>query len=179
MIVAIGGTPGSGKTTVAERFARAYGYVLVSAGAMFREMAASRGMDLEAFGREAERDHSIDRELDRRVLEEVLRQDTFGNDVIVDGRLQGYLLRERGVPCLKVWIDAPLDVRAERVAGREGTPVAEAKDGIVRREASERARYTAIYGIDLAKAKGFDLVIDSSDKAPEEIVAQIRARVEG
>lgn len=179
MIIAIGGTPGSGKTTVAERFAKAHGYVLVSAGSMFREMASARGMDLEGYGREAERDHTIDRELDRRVLEEVLRMDTFGNDVIVDGRLQGYLLGQRGVPCLKVWIDAPLDVRAERVAGREGRSVREAKEAIGGREKSERLRYKAIYGIDIHRMKDADLVIDSSDKTPDEIVALIRSRVEG
>lgn len=179
MIIAIGGTPGSGKTTVAERVAKAHGYVLVSAGAMFREMAAAGGMDLEGYGREAERDHSIDRELDRRVLEEVLRMDTFGNDVIVDGRLQGYLLGQRGVPCLKVWIDAPLDVRAERVAGREGKSVRAAKEAIGRREKSERIRYKAIYGIDIHRMKDADLVIDSSAKTPDEIAALIRSRVEG
>src|SRR3990170_6826477 len=123
MIVVIGGTPGSGKTTVAERFAERYGYVLVSAGAMFRQMAAAHGKDIVAYSGEAERDHSIDRELDRRVLEDVLRHDTFGSDVIVDGRIQGHLLALRGVSCLKVWIDAPADLRADRVAGRDGKTV--------------------------------------------------------
>jgi cytidylate kinase len=179
MIVAIGGTPGSGKTTVAERFAKGRGYALVSAGTMFREMAAARGMDLDALGQEAERDHAIDRELDRRVLEEILRQDAFGNDVIVDGRLQGILLTQRGVPCLKVWIDAPLELRAIRVAGREGTTAKEAMESIVRRERSERARYKAIYGIDLGDTRPYDLVIDSRDQAPEAIVAMIGSRVGG
>lgn len=179
MIVAIGGTPGSGKTTVAERFAKTYGCAFVSAGTMFREMASARGMDLDAFGLEAERDPSIDRELDRRVLEEILRQDTFGNDVVVDGRIQGYLLSQRGVPCLKVWIDAPLTVRAERVADREGIPASAAKESIVRRERSERTRYKAIYGIDLSYMAAYDLVIDSAAKPPDAIVAWIHSRVEG
>jgi cytidylate kinase len=179
MIIAIGGTPGSGKTTAAERFAKAHGYALVSAGTMFREMAAARGLDLDAFGKEAERDHEIDRKLDLRVLEEVLRQDAFGNDVIVDGRLQGILLAERRVPCLKVWIDAPLDVRSPRVARREGVPESEARAAILRREKSERTRYKAIYGIDLADTRPYDLVIDSRDKDPDAIVALIRSRVEG
>src|SRR5512137_218415 len=88
MIVAIGGPPGSGKTTVAERFAQAHAYALVSAGLKFRQMAKDRGLDLEAFGKAAEADPDIDRSLDHAVLEEILRQDSLGRDVIVDGRIQ-------------------------------------------------------------------------------------------
>src|SRR5881409_3192268 len=61
MILVIGGPPGSGKTTVAERWAAARGAVLVSAGTRFRAMAKARGLGLEALGRAAERDPSIDR----------------------------------------------------------------------------------------------------------------------
>ncbi|MGQ0797545.1 MAG: (d)CMP kinase [Methanobacteriota archaeon] len=179
MIVVIGGTPGSGKTTVAELFAKTYGYALVSAGAMFRQMAAAHGVDLVGFSHRAEKDHGIDRELDGRVLEEVLRQDTFGSDVIVDGRIQGQLLASRRVPCLKVWIDAPLGVRVERVAGRDRTSVDEAHAEVLAREASERVRYKAIYGIDLKDTTGHDLVIDSSDKSAAEIVRLVWARVAG
>jgi len=179
MIIAIGGPPGSGKTTVAEHFANAHGYVLVSAGMMFRQMAQAHGADLSEFSREAEHDHTIDRELDRRVLEEIMRQDAFGSDVIVDGRIQAYLLAQRKIPCLKAWIDAPFEIRAGRIADREGKPVEVARKEIADREASERTRYRAIYGIDLSDTTVFDLVIDSSDKTPDEIVSLVWSRVAG
>lgn len=179
MIVAVGGPPGSGKTTVAERFARAHAYVLVSAGLKFREMAKRRGLTLEAFGRAAETDPDIDRSLDHAVLEEILRQDALGRDVIVDGRIQAHLLAERRVPCLKVLIDAPLAIRAQRVAGREDKSPTAAEREISEREESERVRYQALYHIDLDDTSLFDLVVDSSDKTPDQIVELVWSRVEG
>ena len=179
MIVAIGGPPGSGKTTVAERFAQAHAYALVSAGQVFRAWAKERGLSLAAFGQAASSDPEIDRELDRKVFEDVLRQDTAGRDVLVEGRIQAHLLRERRVPCLKVLIDAPLSVRAERIAGREKQDRKVAEREILAREKLERTRYKAIYGIDIADRSVYDVVIDSSDKTPDQIVELVWAQVEG
>src|SRR5205809_353692 len=134
MILVIGGPPGSGKTTVAERWAAARGAVLVSAGTRFRAMAKERGLSLEAFGRAAEHDPSIDRALDAAVLSEIRTHVAQGRDVVVDGRIQAYLLAKEQILCLKVLIDAPLAVRAKRIAGREGTTVEEAKREILARK---------------------------------------------
>src|SRR5207249_12150585 len=179
MILVIGGPPGSGKTTVAERWAAARGAVLVSAGTRFRAMAKERGLSLEAFGRAAEHDPSIDRALDAAVLSEIRTHVAQGRDVVVDGRIQAYLLAKEQILCLKVLIDAPLAVRAKRIAGRERTTVEEAKREILARERSERIRYKSIYGIDVGDTRIFDLAIDSEDRTPDEIVAKIAARVGG
>ena len=179
MIVAVGGPPGSGKTTVAERFAKAHAYHLVSAGLKFRTWAKERGMSLDDFGKAADADPEIDRALDRSVFEEVLKEDALGRDVIVEGRIQAPLLAARRVPCLKVFIDAPLSVRAKRTAGRDKTSMKAAERAIVQRAALERKRYRSTYGINLADTSVYDLTIDSSDKAPEAIVELIWAQVEG
>lgn len=179
MIVVVGGPPGGGKTTAAERFAQAAGYHLVSAGLKFREMAKARGMDFVAFSRLAETDYAIDRSLDGIVLEEILRFDAAGRDVIADGRIQAQLLTLRRVPCVRILIEATLAVRAQRIAGREHKSVTQAEEEILGREASERSRYRAIYDIDVEDRRVYDLVIDSSDKSPDEIVALMKSQVEG
>src|SRR5207247_9368750 len=106
-------------------------------------------MGLGAVGRAAEKDPSIDRALDRAILDEIRAKQAAGANVVVDGRIQAHLLSKERIPGLKVLIDAPLEVRARRIAGREqkGGPQAKRESGA--REESERIRYKAIYAIEV------------------------------
>lgn len=177
MIVAIGGPPGSGKTTAAELYARTHGAVLVSGGRLFREMAAERGMDVAAFGAHAEANHEVDRRLDDMVLAAVREHALHGRDVVVDGRIQAHLLARAKVRAFSVLVTAPPDVRAKRIADREGKPEKRALEEMLAREQSERARYQAIYGIDLDDVRVFDLEVDSSALSPEAVVRKIHEAV--
>lgn len=174
MIVTIGGPPGGGKTTAATLFAETYGYTLISAGALFREMAAERGMDLLSFGVHAERHHDVDRELDEMVMAAVRKAVLDGNDAVVDGRIQAHLLTRAMLRGFRVFLTAPIDVRAKRIADREGKSEKQALEEILVRERSERARYKSIYGIDLDDVSVYDVELDSFQFRPEVIVRKIR-----
>src|SRR2546422_11284211 len=99
MILVIGGPPGSGKTTVAERWAAARGPVLVSAGTRFLAIAKERGLSLEALARAAERDPSLDRALDKAVLSENPSHVAKGRDIVAVGRIQADLRAKEKIPC--------------------------------------------------------------------------------
>jgi len=67
MIITISGLPGSGTTTVSKRLQKLTGFHYVSAGSIFREMATEKKMTLEDFGKLADSDLEIDKDLDSRI----------------------------------------------------------------------------------------------------------------
>ena len=161
MIVAIAGPIGVGKSTVAEGLARELGYRVISGGEVFRDLARERGISVTEVNRLAERDPSLDRELDRRQAELA----RAGN-CVVESRLAGWMVDAD----LKVWLRAPLEVRAARVARREGLGNDAARDDLVARERSEWARYKASYNIDIDDLTPYHLVIDTTQWAADVIV---------
>lgn len=153
MIIAIAGPIGVGKSTVARQLAAHLGYRYISAGEFFREIARERGMSLTDVNRLAEQDPSLDRELDRRQRE--LAQ---AGNCVVESRLSGWIVDAD----LAIWLRASLDVRAQRVAGREAQDVAVARHELVEREQSEWARYQRLYGIDISDLTPYQVIIDTT-----------------
>ncbi|MCL6554231.1 MAG: AAA family ATPase [Firmicutes bacterium] len=161
MVVAIGGPIGVGKSTVAQSLAARLGVPCVSAGGVFRELARQRGVSVVELNRLAEDDPTIDRDLDR-LQGELAR----GGPCVVESRLSGWMVEAD----LKVWLDAPLEIRAARVSGRDGAHPEEARRQLQVRERSEWSRYKALYGIEFSDRSPYHLVIDTSRWAPEVIV---------
>jgi cytidylate kinase len=155
MRITVSGPPGSGTTTLAKALSSRFDLEHVSSGDVFRSMARERDMSLAEFGRVAEEDPEIDREIDERQAEIAREND----DIVLEGRLSGWMAEDAD---LRVWLDAPLDVRAERVAEREEQTVEEARVEIEEREASESKRYQEIHGIDINDLSVYDLVVDTS-----------------
>lgn len=172
MIITISGLPGSGKTTVAEILAEKLKLRYISTGEIFRKMAEERKMKLNELGKLAEKDLNIDRELDKRQLE--LIKD---GDVVFEGRLSGWLTAKNGLPSIKIWIDASLDIRARRIVQRENKKLEIVKEEIEAREGSEWKRYWDLYGIDLNDLSVYDMVINtellSAEKVAEKILKEI------
>ena len=165
MTITISGNPGSGKSTVAELLEKKLGINYVYSGMIFRELADKYNMNLEEFGKYCEENSDIDKELDDRQLE-ILKK---GN-VILEGRLAGWLAHSNNIYAFKVAIIADIDIRAKRIVNREKGSVDKRKKEILERERSENTRYKKYYNFDLKDISIYDIVIDSGDKNPEEIV---------
>jgi len=178
MLITISGVPGSGKTTVARQLAERLGLPHVYAGDLYRQEAKARGLSLDAFNALCEQDHSIDRALDAAMAERAKQ----GN-VVLEGRLAGYLAADNRLDALKVWLDASDETRARRVAQREGSDWRAVLDENRLRHGSDSSRYKAIYGYDLADHGVYDLVLATDDRTPEdlvdELIAAARRRFDG
>ena len=172
-IVTVSGLPGSGTSTASRLVAVLTGWEYVNAGAIFRQMAAEAGLSLAEFGGRAERDGTIDRDLDDRIVG--LAREAAGG-AIFEGRLTGWMAHNHQLPALKVWLGADRQTRAARVSGRDGQTPEEAARAMDERERSEHDRYTAVHGIDIANLSIYDLTLDSAHRTPEEIAAAISSR---
>lgn len=170
--ITLSGTPGSGKSTIAEMLAEKRSLDYVYSGLIFRELAKKYDMNLAEFGSYCETHDDVDRELDDKQVQ-LLRK---GN-VLLEGRLAGWLAVNNNIDAFKIWIDADASIRAKRIVNREGGTVKDQLKKMTNREKSEQTRYKSYYDIDLTDTSIYDLIIDSSHKTPEEILTIILKNV--
>ena len=88
MIITIGGLAGTGTTTTAEVLSEKLDVPYISAGFVFREMAAEKGMSVLEFSEFAEGNDDIDKEIDRRQAEKA----KLADNLIIEGRLSAYFV---------------------------------------------------------------------------------------
>ena len=171
MRLTISGLPGSGTTTVAKLLSHELELELISAGQMFRRIAKDKNLQLDQFSELAENNDEFDRQIDEMQGREAMKRD----NVIIESRLSGFFVPKAD---LKIWLKAPSEIRARRIAGREGIAYEDALSTMKDRERSEYKRYEQYYGINLDDLAIYDLIIDSSRWDEMAIVAMIKVAVE-
>ena len=172
MLITVSGPAGSGKSTLAASLAAELGVEHVSGGDVFREVASERDLTPLELNRLAEDNDSIDRDLDRR-----LRGIARNSDALVlESRLAGWMAGDYAD--LRLWLDAPLSVRAERIADRENKSVERAREETDARAQSEALRYRDYYGIDIDDMTIYDLVVNTARWSPAGVLDLVLAAVE-
>jgi len=168
MIITIGGLAGSGTTTVAKILSEKMNMPLISAGDIFRQMAAEKGMDILEFSEFAENNIDIDIEIDKRQAAIAKERD----NLIVEGRLSAFFVDAQ----LKLWFMAPLDIRAQRIGQRENKTFDIVKKEVIIREESETKRYWDIHNINIKDMDVYDFIINTN-RFEAENVADIILKV--
>lgn len=156
MLLTVSGPPGSGKSTTAAALAAEFDLEHVSGGDIFRELAADQGLSVGELNSKAEEDPQIDRDLDRRLQQIAHDRD----EVVLESRLAGWLAGDAAT--FRIWLQAPLPVRAQRIADRENKPVPQAQEETQTREESEKIRYRDYYDIDITDLSIYDLSINTA-----------------
>ena len=181
MIITVSGFPGSGKSTVAKLVAKELGFRHFSAGDFMREIAEKRGLSLLELGKVAEKDRSIDQELDKRTIELGKKEDDF----VMDSRLAYHFIPDS----FKVFLEVDYMEAAKRIfsdiqkkkSGRkvekESTTAAATLAAIKKRRKSEELRYKKYYNLDPYNEKQYDLVIDTTKTTPDKVVGKVIAAV--
>jgi len=161
MLITVSGPAGSGKSTLAQSLADALDYEHVSGGDIFRSLAEERGMTPLELNKAAEEDPQIDRDLDCRLRDISAERD----DIVLESRLAGWMAGEYAD--IKLWLTAPLDVRADRIAQRENKPFDQAREETRERSESEAQRYLEYYDIEFGDLSIYDLSINTARWDPQ------------
>jgi cytidylate kinase len=181
-IITLGGLPGSGKSSTANRLATELGYQRFSSGDFLRQVGISRGLSVEEISALAKTEPAIDVEVDAAV-----RAAGKQDNVVIDSRLAFHWIPES----FKVFLKLDLHTSAERTyaqikqggrLGQVGGSVEEIYKNTLERVSNEQKRYTSKYNIDYLEEKNYDLVIDTAAHTLEEVVKIIlekyKARLE-
>ena len=173
MKIAINGSLGSGKSTVAKMLAADLSWPYIATGARFREMARERNMDLAAFSRYAEENPYVDEAVDNWLKS----FNDVEEDMVIDSRMAPFFIRD----AFKVRLVVSDEEGARRIFQDEARGQEErfesieaAKEAYRVRSESERLRYFERYKVDVEDLSQYDIIMDTSDMTPEEVCARIK-----
>jgi len=159
LAITVSGSAVSGKTTGAKIIAEKFGLEYISAGKIFREIAAERGIPIEKFS--ALREPEIDYEIDKRSLEYAMK-----GGCVIDGRLTGWVAGKWAD--VKIYYDCDVMIKAKRMASRDNITVEEARKIIEQRDREDNKKYMSLYGIDLFNKKIYDIIIHNDELTLKE-----------
>lgn len=173
-IITIAGSPGSGKSATARTVAAALGFRHFSSGDLFRQLAAERGLSIEAMNISAEAQRDIDLKVDA-LLQQMYRTE---NRLVIDSRMAWHWMPGS----FKVFLVLDPDTAAERIfrqlhaegrTSENAASLAEVRASIERRAASERRRYAALYAVNATDPLNFDVVFNTSSNDLPTITAML------
>ena len=170
MIITISGTLGSGEKSVAMMLARKLKMSHHSGGKFIRNIAERKDIPLEDFTKMAEKDTSIDVELDHKIAEDGITKDNF----ILDAKLGFHFIPKSVI----IFLDANFDERVRRKFMRdirnELNVTQESVANKLRRiHESDKKRFLEKYNVDFTDPKNYNLIIDTTYLSLQEVADKI------
>lgn len=171
-VIIISGPPGSGTTTIARAIAKRFGLGFFSTGDIFRKVAKARGLEVGKLSKVAEQE--VDWEVDNKC-----RQAAQKGGVVIESDVAAWINKD--LPnAIKIWLDAPLMVRAERIfndtkkrVAEKYKNLAEVAKKIKERRDRDRDRYAERYSYNVDDTSIYDLKVDTEYLNVEQVVAKV------
>lgn len=182
MIITITGDEGAGKSTVAEKLAKKLGFERYYIGQIRRDAAKEKGMTLAEYNKYGETHPETDIEIDDYQKKLGDEKDNF----VIEGRTSWFLIPHS----LKLYIKVDPRVGAERILQdlshenkrNEASNLNTVEDVMWnnrKRRESDDFRYKKYYGKECFNEENFDLVINSTNLTPDEVLSKILNYVDG
>ncbi|MBQ3844050.1 MAG: cytidylate kinase family protein [Bacteroidales bacterium] len=165
--ITLSGELGSGKSTVANYLIGKMPFKIVSAGLLFRQLAAKHGMSAKEFNQFIENDPKYDHYVDD-TMAELGRTD---EKIIFDSRMAWHFVPSS----FKIYLYVDVDTATERIFNDVGrvsesySDKATARKEIVERRQSEILRYQNFYHCNLDDYSNYDLIVDTSYASRDEV----------
>lgn len=177
MIITISGTPGSGKSTVAQILAKKLKAERIYVGGIRRELAREKGMTLQELNIYAATHPETDVNVDKIAAAKARELEKKGAIVIVEGRTQFHFLPES----IKIYMKVNPEEGAKRIWKELQNKAAQEKRNegnissfeamkkrIYEREEEDAARYKKYYNLDHRDESQYDMVINTIMITAEE-----------
>lgn len=173
MLISITGKLGSGKSTVCGIMKERYGFEIFSTGAIQREFARSKGISTLELNKRMKENPELDDEIDNTVTRMSIEHK--GENLIFDSRMAWHFAQDT----FKIFLTIDPMEAATRVFYHRSSceecysDVNDACEKLVERSVVERKRFLEIYGVDYYDFNNFNLVVDTTSRTPDEVVAVI------
>ena len=169
MLITLWWKAGSGKWTVSKLLAQKLWYEIVSIWDMKRKLAAQMWINIIEFNKMWDNPENA-KEFDLK-YEEYQKSLKLTDNIILDSRLWFYAQPK----AFKILLDVDENIAWERIfnAKREtdkNTTKKHAINEVKDRNSSDEARYQKLYKINLRDPNNYNLVIDTSERSPEEVL---------
>ena len=178
MLISITGKLGSGKSTICNILRERYGFEIFSTGTINREFARSLGITTLELNERLKSDPALDKEIDGTVTR--LSIEKKDEKLVFDSRMAWHFAKDT----FKIFLTIdPMEAATRVMKNQRGAEehydsVEDACQGLIKRSTVERERFIQIYGVDYYDHNNFNLVVDTTNRTPDEIVAIIMENYE-
>lgn len=176
-IISIAGELASGKGAVSNVLMERLNYGIYRNGEYFRKLAKEMNMDVTTFNEYVKKHPEIDIQIEKSATEYAKNNDNF----IIDARLGWYAVPES----FKVYLTVDINEAARRAFNDEKrkstenfSTLEEQKADLIKRYTLENERYFKLYNVHKEDLNNYDLVIDTTNLAPEEVAEKIQEEYE-